>query len=104
MKIYHVIFICVFALAIHVFLIFMNNKSATEKRAHDNAVLFAELNELSVSKINCTGDGDGDGYGTCTITSTDGTKTHLDCTSDFIDVKLWKATGCKELSLIQITE
>ena len=104
MKIYHLIFICVIVIVIHVFLIFMNNKSATEKRAHDNAVLFAERNELSVSKINCTGDGQGDGYGTCTITGTNGSKTHLDCTSDFIDVTLWKATGCKELSLIQITE
>lgn len=104
MKIYHAIFICVIAIAIHIFLIFMNNKSATEKRAYDNAVIFAAHNEINVDKINCTGDGDGDGYGTCTITSKDESKTHLDCTSDFIDVKLWKATGCKEISLIQFTE
>lgn len=91
-------------LAYTVFSTFINNKSATEKRAYENAELFAINNELTVDKINCTGDGNGDGYGTCTISSVDGSKTHLECTSDFIDVKLWKATGCKETSLIQFTE
>lgn len=104
MKLYHVIFLVIIVAVVQVFLLFMNNKSATEKRAYKNAIIFATNNSIDVKKINCTGDGDGDGYGTCTIIGADKAKTHLDCTSDFIDVKLWKATGCKEISLIQFTE
>jgi len=104
MKLYHVLFVAILVLIINVFLIFVNNKSATANRAYDNAELFAIENNISVGRLNCTGDGNGNGYGTCTIVSSTNDKTHLECTSGFIDVKLWKATGCKEKSLIQFSE
>lgn len=104
MKKYQVIlFLMIMSMGI-VFLTFVNNTSATEKRARANAVLFAEKNSIDVLIMNCASDSTTDGYGTCTITATDKSKTHLECINGYIDVKLWKATGCKEKSLIQISE
>lgn len=77
----------------------INNRGATQARAEANAQLFVTKNNIQIKRLTCAGDSDGDGYGSCTIVTTTDEKIQLQCPGNFWDVKLWGATGCKEIDL-----
>ena len=76
---------------------FINNRGATEARAYDGAKAFTAANNIVVKRMNCSGDSDHDGYGTCTVVTDSGEKIQLNCNSDWMNVNVWGATGCKEV-------
>lgn len=84
--------------------IFLNNKSSVEKRAFTNANLFVTTNNITVKRLSCTGETNNDGFSTCTLVTAEDEKIQLDCTSDWVSVNIWRATGCKEKSLIQFSQ
>jgi type II secretory pathway pseudopilin PulG len=75
----------------------LNNRAWTEQRASDGAQAYINKNGLQVSRWSCAGDSDGDGYGTCTLVLASGEKVVLNCPTNFWDVNVWGAGGCKEV-------
>ena len=80
---------------------FINNMGWTEDRAKENAKLFIAENNLQVSRMSCAGDSDHDGYGSCSVILTNGEGIGLQCPTDFLQTKVFRARGCKELGLGQ---
>jgi prepilin-type N-terminal cleavage/methylation domain-containing protein len=82
-----------------VFNSFANNRGATESRAKEGANMFIDENGLRefVSRMSCAGDSDGDGYGTCNLAMVSGEKIVLNCPTNYWDVNVWGAGGCKEV-------
>jgi hypothetical protein len=75
----------------------VNNRSATEVRAAEGAGKYISKNGLQVQRFSCAGDSNGDGYGTCNLVLKDGEKIIINCPTDYLDVELWGAEGCKEV-------
>lgn len=94
--------VCIIGVTIFVHVI--NNRNFTEQRARENAQKFITDNNITSKRMTCAGDSDGDGYGTCTIVTSTNEKIQLACPSDFVDVRIFGAQGCKEKSLVQLNE
>lgn len=77
---------------------FANNMGWTEDRAKDNAKLFVSENNITTSRMSCAGDSDHDGYGSCTVVTTADESINLQCPTDFLQVKIFGAKGCKEIT------
>lgn len=92
-----VIITVVLVIIASVVLTFMNNRGATETRAVEGANKFISDNGLETKRVTCAGDSDGDGYGACAVTLTDGERIRLECPTNFLDVKLFGASSCKEV-------
>ena len=75
-----------------------NNRGWTEDRAKENAVLFINDNHIAPSRLSCAGDSDQDGYGSCSIVTLAGENIQVQCPTDFISVRIFGATGCKEIT------
>lgn len=75
----------------------LNNRKFSENRAYKTANKFLKENNIKTKRITCAGDSNQDGYGTCNVVTTTGEKITLNCPTDFGDVVLWGATGCKEV-------
>jgi type II secretory pathway pseudopilin PulG len=75
----------------------LNNRAWTEQRASDGAQKYIEKNGLSVSRWSCAGDSDDDGYGTCNLVLDSREKVVLNCPTDYWDINVWGAGGCKEV-------
>jgi len=77
--------------------VFIDNRGATESRALENAQKFIADNNIEAKRLTCAGDSDGDGYGTCNLVTASGEKVILNCPTNWGDVNLFGATGCKEI-------
>lgn len=77
--------------------IFLNNMAATQKRAEKNLSLYIEKNNIKYTRAGCSGNSNGDRYATCIIKTDDGEKIMLQCVSNFMDVKVFGSTACKEI-------
>lgn len=97
LKGWHVVVFMVIILALGLFTIFMDNRAATEKRAYLAAQNYVSVNSIKIKRLSCSGDSDRDGNGTCNIVTEEGEKISLQCPTNFIDVNVWGATGCKEV-------
>lgn len=82
-----------------VFMAMQNNRGATERRAYETAEMFVSKHKVDVERLTCAGDSDGDGFSTCNILTKANEKIILNCPSDYVDVKFWGATSCKELTM-----
>ena len=81
-----------------IFAYFGNNMGWTEDRAKENAAKFVKENSIQVSRTSCAGDSDHDGYGSCTVVTTSGEGINLQCPTDFVQVRIFGASGCKEIN------
>jgi type II secretory pathway pseudopilin PulG len=75
----------------------VNNRGWTEERALAGAAAFLTSNNIVAKRVTCAGDSDGDGYGTCNVVTAEGEKVILNCPTNFLDVKVWGASNCKEV-------
>jgi type II secretory pathway pseudopilin PulG len=75
----------------------LNNRAFTEQRANKGAKEYIAKNGIAITRWSCAGDSDGDGYGTCNLVLASGEKIVLNCPTDYFDVNIWGASGCKEI-------
>lgn len=75
---------------------YANNMGMTEARAVENLQIFLKKNDIVPKRSTCAGDSDNDGYGSCSVTLQDDSKLRLKCPTDFVQVKIFGATVCKE--------